>query len=100
MRSMFEWLAPRLHGGAKIEMRAVHVVGLPEGIIAEGLGDVQKRYPELDLGSYPFYRASGNGVALVAKGPDGAEAERAIAEVTALIIGFGKVPIPGEPPEV
>src|SRR6202789_4387567 len=100
MQSMFEWLAPRLEGGAKIEMRAVHVVGLPEGIIAEGLEAVQKRYPALDLGSYPFYRASGNGVALVAKGPDGDAAERAIAEVTELIIGFGKVPIPGEPPEV
>ena len=100
MRSMFEWLAPRLEGGEKIEMRAVHVLGLPEGIIAEGLGEVQKRYPDLDLGSYPFYRPTGNGVALVAKGPDGDAAEKAIAEVTELIVGFGKVPIPGEPPEV
>jgi molybdenum cofactor synthesis domain-containing protein len=100
MQSMFEWLAPRLEGGAKIEMRAVHVLGLPEGIIAEELGAVQKRHPDLDIGSYPFYRASGNGVALVAKGSDGQAAERAIAEVTDLIIGFGKVPIQGEPPEV
>ena len=100
MQSMFEWLAPRLEGGAKIEMRAVHVIGLAEGIIAEGLGEVQKRHPDLDLGSYPFYRASGNGVALVAKGPDGEQAEKAIAEVTELIKGFGKVPIAGEPPEV
>ena len=99
MQSMFEWLAPRLEGGAKIEMRAVHVIGLPEGIIAEGLGEVQKRYPDLDLGSYPFYRTSGHGVTLVAKGPDGEQAEKAIAEVTGLIAGFGKVPIPGEPPE-
>ena len=100
MQSMFEWLAPRLEGGAKIEMRAVHVAGLPEGIIAEGLETIQKRFPDLDLGSYPFYRASGNGVALVAKGPDGVEAEQAIGEVTQLIISLGKVPIPGEPPEV
>ena len=100
MQSMFEWLAPRLEGGAKIEMRAVHVVGLPEGTIAEGLEAVQKRYPGLDLGSYPFYRASGNGVALVAKGPDADAAERAIAEVTDLIVGFGKTPVAGEPPEV
>jgi molybdenum cofactor synthesis domain-containing protein len=99
MQSMFEWLAPSLRGGAKIESRAVHVVGLPEGIIAEGLAAVQARYPELDLGSYPFYRAGSGGVALVAKGPDGAAAERAIGEVTELIIGFGKVPIAGEPPE-
>ena len=100
MQSMFEWLAPRLPGGAKIEMRSVHVIGLPEGIIAEGLSAIQQRYPDLDIGSYPFYRASGNGVALVAKGPDAAEAEKAIAEVTQLIIGFGRVAIPGEPPEV
>jgi len=100
MQSMFEWLAPRLQGGAKIEMRAVHVFGLPEGVIADGLGEVQKRFPDLDLGSYPFYRASGNGVALVAKGPDAAAAEAAINEVSALITGFGKVPVPGEPPEV
>jgi molybdenum cofactor synthesis domain-containing protein len=100
MQSMFEWLAPKLQGGSKIEMRAVHVVGLPEGMIAEGLAAVQARYPDLDLGSYPFYRASGSGVTLVAKGPDGDAAERAITEVTELIIGFGKVPIPGEPPEV
>ncbi|MDR3532022.1 MAG: molybdopterin-binding protein [Rhodopila sp.] len=100
MQSMFEWLAPKLEGGAKIESRSVHVVGLPEGKIAEGLAAVQKRYPELDIGSYPFYRPSGNGVTLVAKGTDGAAAERAIAEVTQLIIGFDKAPIPGEPPEV
>jgi molybdenum cofactor synthesis domain-containing protein len=100
MQSMFEWLAPSLEGGAKIESRAVHVIGLPEGVIAEGLAAVQARYPDLDLGSYPFYRSSGSGVALVAKGPDGEAAERAIAEVTELILGFGKVPIAGEPPEV
>jgi molybdenum cofactor synthesis domain-containing protein len=100
MQSMFEWLAPRLQGGAKIEMRAVHVLGLAEGVIAEGLGAVQAKYPDVDLGSYPFYRASGNGVALVAKGPDGAVADQVIAEVTALIESFGKLPIRGEPPEV
>jgi len=100
MQSMFEWLAPRLEGGTKIEMRAVHVMGLPEGIIAEGLAEVQKHFPDLDLGSYPFYRASGNGVALVAKGPDAAAAEAAIAEVTQLIISFGKQPIQGEPPDL
>jgi len=66
-------------------------------VIAEGLGAIQAKYPQIDLGSYPFYRPSGNGVALVAKGTDVAAAETAIAEVTALISGFGKVPIAGEP---
>jgi len=97
MQSMFEWLAPRLQGGPKIEQRAVHAVGLPEGVIAEGLGAIQARYPQLDLGSYPFYRPGGNGVALVAKGTDVAAAEAAIGEVTALIAGLGRTPMPGEP---
>jgi molybdenum cofactor synthesis domain-containing protein len=97
MQSMFEWLAPRLQGGPKIESRAVHAIGLPEGVIAEGLGAIQAKYLQIDLGSYPFYRPDGNGVALVAKGADVAAAEAAIVEVTALITGFGKMPIPGEP---
>ncbi len=77
-------------------VRAVHVMGLPEGIIAEGLGAVQQ-YPDLDLGSYPFYRPSGNGVALVAKGTDPAAAQAVVDEVTAIITGFGKLPVAGEP---
>src|SRR5579859_7196062 len=64
MQSMFEWLAPRLQGGPKIAQRAVHAIALPEGMIAEGLGAIQSRYPQLDIGSYPFYRPSGNGVTL------------------------------------
>ena len=99
MQSMFEWLAPRLAGGQKIEQRAVHSIGMPEGIIADGLTEIQGRYPDIDLGSYPFYRPSGNGVTLVAKGTSAADAETVIAEVTALIIRLGRTPIPGESPE-
>jgi molybdenum cofactor synthesis domain-containing protein len=99
MQSMFEWLAPRLEGGQKIESRSVHAIGLPEGLIAEGLSQIQARYPDLDVGSYPFYRPTGNGVTLVAKGVSAADAEAAIAEVTGLIIGLGRTPIQGEPGE-
>jgi len=99
MQSMFEWLAPHLRGGQKIEQRAVHALGLPEGVIAEGLTAIQNRYPDIDLGSYPFYRPTGNGVALVAKGTSAAEAETVIAEVTALIKALGRTPIAGEAPE-
>jgi molybdenum cofactor synthesis domain-containing protein len=99
MRSMFEWLAPNLEGGEKIEQRAVHATGMPEGIIAAGLTAIQNKYPEIDLGSYPYYRPTGNGVTLVAKGTSAADAEAVIAEVTALIVSLGRTPIPGEAPE-
>jgi molybdenum cofactor synthesis domain-containing protein len=99
MQSMFEWLAPKLEGGQKVEQRAVHAYSLPEGIIADGLTEIQSRYPDIDLGSYPFYRPSGNGVTLVAKGTNPADAEAVIAEVTTLITKLGRTPIQGEAPE-
>ena len=97
MRAMFEALAPRLAGGPPIVSVAVHARGLPEGLIADGLSEIQGRYPGLDVGSYPYYRPEGNGVAIVAKGNDGAAATAAIAEVTALMTRLGGAPIQGEP---
>jgi molybdenum cofactor synthesis domain-containing protein len=98
MQSMFEALASRLAGGPPVISRAVHAPGVAEGRIADGLSAIQARYPSLDVGSYPYYRATGNGVAIVAKGTDAAAAEAAIAEVTALMLALGNVPIQGEPP--
>ena len=99
MQSMFDTLAPTLKGGRPIVSRAVHALGLAEGLIAQGLTDVQNRYPHLDLGSYPYYRPTGNGVTIVAKGTEAADAEAAIATVTGLIEDLGKTPIQGEPSE-
>jgi molybdenum cofactor synthesis domain-containing protein len=97
MRAMFEALAPSLKGGRPVISRAVYAMGLAEGLIAQGLTDVQNRYPHLDLGSYPFYQPAGNGVTIVAKGTEAADAEAAIALVTKLIEALGKTPVQGEP---
>jgi molybdenum cofactor synthesis domain-containing protein len=99
MRSMFEWLAPSLPGGVPVASRAVHVMALSEGVLAEGLGQVQARHPDLDIGSYPFHRAGSHGVAIVAKGTNAMAAEAAIAEVDALIARLGGQPVAGEPEE-
>jgi molybdenum cofactor synthesis domain-containing protein len=98
MQSMFESLAPLLPGATPIAARAVHALGVSEGRIAEPLGAIQARYPDADIGSYPFYWPSGNGVAIVAKGTDPARLEAAIAEVSALFGALGHAPIAGEPP--
>ena len=97
MQAMFVVLAPTLKGGKPIISRAVYAQRLAEGAIAAGLSAIQDRYPALDLGSYPYYRPSGNGVAIVAKGTDPDAAEAAIAEVTALMIACAATPIQGEP---
>jgi molybdenum cofactor synthesis domain-containing protein len=97
MQAMFATLAPTLAGGPPIVSRAVHATGIGEGLIAAGLEAIQQRYPALDLGSYPYYRAEGQGVAIVAKGPDAAACEAAIAEVTGLFLSLGGAPVQGEP---
>ena len=98
MQAMFEALAPRLAGGPPIVSRTVHATGLPEGRIADGLAAIQARFAALDIGSYPYFRLGGSGVAIVVKGTDADAVEAAIAEVTALMLGLGAVPVDGEPP--
>ena len=97
MQSMFEWLAPRLKGGTPIVSRSVHVAAAG-GIIAAGRWARSRRSIRTSISAaIRFIAPSGNGVAMVAKGTDAAVAEAAIDEVTAIIAGFGKVPVQGEP---
>jgi molybdenum cofactor synthesis domain-containing protein len=97
MQAMFETLEPTLPRGLPIAMRAVHGMGVLEGSIAAGLSEIQARFPELDLGSYPFRREAGGGVAIVAKGTDLSAIEQAIAQATDLIAAQNVTPVQGEP---
>jgi molybdenum cofactor synthesis domain-containing protein len=98
MQSMFDALEPELPRGTPIAMRAVHGMGLLEGSIAAGLSAIQDRFPELDLGSYPFRRETVSGVVIVAKGTDVPAIEAAIAQATDLITALNVTPVQGEPP--
>jgi molybdopterin-biosynthesis enzyme MoeA-like protein len=97
MQAMFDGIKHRLVGGAPMLSRSVTCT-LAEGTIAEGLGQLQQRYADLDIGSYPFYRRGGVGVALVIRGTDAARLATAIAELMALIRGLGDEPVEGDPP--
>ncbi|WBV43948.1 molybdopterin-binding protein [Pseudoroseomonas cervicalis] len=97
MQAMFDGLAPSLQGGAPIASRAVHANGMLEGRVAEGLGAIQARFPDIDIGSYPYYRPAGNGVALVAKGTDTVQLDAALEQMTALVRELGYEPVAGEP---
>jgi molybdopterin-biosynthesis enzyme MoeA-like protein len=97
MQAMFEALAPTLEGGVPTVSRAVHAVGVFEGTIATPLGAIQEESPGVSLGSYPYYRASGNGVAIVARGTDGAAVEAVILRVAEMLRAEGAEPVLGEP---
>jgi len=84
MRSMFDSVRHGLRGGAPVRSRAVATT-LFEGDIAEGLSLLQARYPDVDIGSYPFYRRGKFGVTVVLRAPDDARLGEAAAELVVFL---------------
>jgi molybdenum cofactor synthesis domain-containing protein len=91
MRAMLEDIAPRLERGRVVHALAVQA-RIGEGRIAAGLAQIQKSFPDLAIGSYPFFREDGFGVQLVARGRDADAVERAARAMEALIRGEGAEP--------
>jgi molybdopterin-biosynthesis enzyme MoeA-like protein len=80
VEGMFGAMKHRLVGGAPMVSRTVRT-NLPEGIIAEPLGTLQKSYADLDIGSYPGFRNGRVSVSLVLRGTDDARLALASAEL-------------------
>lgn len=91
MRAMLDTLKNRLVGGAPVLSRTVRAA-LPESRVADGLGEIQGRYPQLDIGSYPFFAGGRYGTSLVLRGTNSAELDTAADEIAALVRGFGVEP--------
>ena len=101
MQAMFEGSRHLLSGGAPMLSRAVSVM-LPEGAIAEGLGELQERYPDIDIGSYPAMRRRRFGVSVVLRGTDSDRLDAALADLKQLLVDLGGEPkdeSPDDPPE-
>jgi molybdenum cofactor synthesis domain-containing protein len=97
MQAMFDGIKYSLVGGEPMLSRTV-TSGLPEGVLAKGLEQLQSRYPDFDVGSYPYYRRGGFGTSLVARGTDSARLAAAVEELFAMIRGLGGEPYEGDPP--
>src|SRR4029453_15383496 len=85
--AMFQSMKHKLGGGTPFLPRTVRT-NLPEGIIAEPLGDLQKRYEDLDIGSYPAFRNGKPSVSLVLRGTDDARLAPGADEVSASYRGL------------
>ncbi|MBX6321948.1 MAG: competence/damage-inducible protein A [Rhodospirillaceae bacterium] len=96
MRAMFDGLKHRLAGGAPM-LSATVVTDLGEGVIAKDLGALQERYADVEIGSYPWFRAGRFGTSLVLRGTDPARLAAAAEEVRALIRALGGDPMDEAP---
>ncbi|MCI0430383.1 MAG: molybdopterin-binding protein [Rhodospirillales bacterium] len=93
MRVMFEGLEHRLTGGRPMLSRTIAAL-LGEGVIAKDLGQLQARYQDLEIGSYPFVRQGRFGASLVIRGVDAGRIGACAEELEAIIRRLGAEPIP------
>jgi len=91
MQAMLDDVAARLERGIPVITRSLKM-RLPEGTIAAELGSIQNRFPDLSIGSYPFFadlgaatqRAGSAGTTLVVRGRDRAKVNEAAEAIVAM----------------
>ncbi|HXQ67095.1 MAG TPA: molybdopterin-binding protein [Alphaproteobacteria bacterium] len=88
MQAMFHGLRHRIVGGEPLCARTL-ATNLPEGKIAQGLGALQARHPEVEIGSYPFYSRGRFGVSLVIRATDERAIERTANELKQMLVALG-----------
>jgi molybdenum cofactor synthesis domain-containing protein len=90
MQAMFDHVDTMIDGGAPMLSRALRC-NLKEGDIAEGLGLIQKDFPDVDIGSYPSMWQTPS-LSLVLRCPDDIRLNAAAEKVAGLIRQFGEEP--------
>ena len=80
MQAMFEAALEAIPGGVPLAARTVTAY-LPEGTLAGPLKALQADYPDIDMGSYPFYQVGRHGSNLVLRGTDAARLDTAVDEL-------------------
>jgi molybdopterin-biosynthesis enzyme MoeA-like protein len=85
MHAMLDALAPKLATGRKMLSRSIDA-GLKEGDLGGPFGELQKRFPDVGMGSYPsFEEGVGFTTTLVLRARDEARLAAAEAEVLAML---------------
>ncbi len=92
MHAMLDNVAPTLKTGSKVLSETLDVGSLPEGIYAEGLESVAKRFPTASIGSYPKLTENGFRNQIVIRCKDAetvTQAADAVRQLVAGLIGDG-----------
>lgn len=88
MQAMFEGIVDRLAGGAPMLTENV-TTNLLEGTMAGDLAAIQERFPQISIGSYPYFRHGSLGVNLVLRGTDADGLGAARAAIVDMIAALG-----------
>lgn len=84
MQAMFDHVLSLITPGDPILSNTIGTA-LPESLMAEGLAQVQQRYPSVDIGSYPHFRDGTPATNFVLRGRDVGSLRSATRDVLALV---------------
>jgi len=84
MRSMAQSMVKMMKGGLSVQSRSIRTY-LVESEIATPLGEIQHRYPQTDIGSYPFYQEGRYGTNVVMRSTDKATLDAMHQEIESMI---------------
>ena len=90
MKSMLADIEHRIEGGAKVYSRTVEAPNIGEGDAAKALGELEKAYEGVNIGSYPFFNAGLHGVNFVARGRDETVLDEVEAKLRELVTSLAK----------
>jgi molybdenum cofactor synthesis domain-containing protein len=88
MQAMFNGITDRLTGGLPVLTESVKT-DVTEGILAHALGRIQDDYPDVSIGSYPFFKAGLLGVNLILRSIDNDRLQAATEEVRDMVSKMG-----------
>jgi molybdenum cofactor synthesis domain-containing protein len=91
MQAMFDDVRTKLKRGKTVLSNTV-TCSMGESKVAQDLSDIQARYPQVSVGSYPNYRGGSLGLALVLRSSDKALLDAATQEVVDMIVRLGGTP--------
>lgn len=91
MQAMYGAVSVTLRGG-KAMLSASVMCALQESVLAPGLGKIQEQYQDVQIGSYPSYRAGIPGVSLVARTTERDLLEQVTQDITDMVRALGDEP--------
>lgn len=87
MQAMFDNVRHELKGGSKMLSRTISAY-VTEGVIAAKLTAIQDKFPEVEIGSYPFMRQQRLGTSLVSRTTSAEKLDAVYAELRNMLLGF------------
>lgn len=91
MQSMMDHVLDQIRAGKPILSNSISC-NLPESKVADDLSNLQAKYPDIDIGSYPHYRGGVVGLSLVLRGTNNDHLDLATGEVIGIIKKYGDLP--------